>query len=105
LIEPANISRPSLPKEATPVSFVIAAMRNRTFLCAAMVVNAVIMILADMSLERLPLWHLWDISEWLILLLGIAYLRVADDGDEFRELIKAFLFYFPFLLVVAHTFG
>ena len=70
-----------------------------------MVVNAVIMILADSSLEQLPLWHVWDISEWLFVLLGIAYLRAADNGDEFRELIKAFVIFLPFLLFVAHVFG
>ena len=101
MIEPANISRPSLPKEATPVSFVIAAMRNRTFLCAAIIVNAVIVMLADSEGIK---WDLWDICEVLLVLLVMAYLHVAEH-DEFRPLIKAFLFYFPFLLVVAHTFG
>ena len=68
--------------------FVIGAMRNRTFLCAAIVVNAVVVILADMSSKQIPFWEGWDISELLIVLLGIAYLRTTDHDDEFRRLLK-----------------
>jgi len=84
--------------------FVMAAMRNTRFLCAAIVVSVVIVILADMGLERIPLFHEWDIFELLIVLLGTAYLRVADH-DEFRGLIKGLLYFLALMLPIMHIFA
>ena len=84
--------------------FVVAAMRNRTFLCTAIVVSAVVVLLADMAKERIPLFEVWDIFEYLIVLLGIAYLRVAKH-DEFRGLIQGLLGAVTFMLVIGHIFA
>jgi hypothetical protein len=81
--------------------FVVAALRNGTFLCAAIIVNAVAVMLADS--EGIE-FDLWDISEVLLVLLGIAHLRVAEH-DEFRPLIKGLLGAFVFMTVIAHIFS
>jgi hypothetical protein len=82
-------------------SLAIAAMRNRTFLCVAIIVNAVAVMRADS--ERIK-FDLWDICELLLVLLVIAYLRVAEY-DEFRLLIRGFLFSLVFMIVIAHIFS
>ena len=41
-----------------PMSFVVAAMRNRTFLCAAIIANAVAVMLTDMERIKLDLWDI-----------------------------------------------
>jgi len=82
--------------------FVVAALRNRTFLCAALVVNAVAVMLADSEGIK---FDLWDICELLMLLLGMAYLRVAEPDEEFRVLIRGMLFGLLGMTVVAHVFS
>jgi hypothetical protein len=82
--------------------FVVAALRNRTFLCAALVVNAVAVMLADSEGIK---FDLWDICELLMLLLGMAYLRVAEPDEEFRVLIRGLLFGLLGMTVIAHIFG
>ena len=86
------------------MSFMVAALRNRTFLCAAIVVSAVVVIMADMFSERLPLLEGWDAFELLMVLLVAMYLPVAEH-DEFRELTRGFLYLLPFMMVIAHIFG
>ena len=66
------------------MSFVVAAMRNRTFLCAAIIVNAVAVMLTD-----------------LIALFVAVYRRVAEY-DEFRPLIQGFMFSLVVMTVIAH---
>jgi len=82
--------------------FVVAALRNRTFLCAALIVNAVAVVLADSEGIK---FDLWDICELLMLLLGMAYLRVAEPDEEFRVLIRGLLFGLLGMTVIAHIFG
>jgi hypothetical protein len=82
--------------------FVVAALRNRTFLCAALIVNAVAVVLADSEGIK---FDLWDICELLMLLLGMAYLRVAEPDEEFRVLIRGMLFGLLGMTVVAHVFS
>jgi len=82
--------------------FVVAALRNRTFLCAALVVNAVAVMLADSEGIK---FDLWDICELLMLLLCMAYLRVAEPDEEFRVLIRGLLFGLLGMTVIAHIFG
>ena len=84
------------------MSAVIAAMRNRTFLCIAIILNAVAVMLADAHGTR---FDLWDICEVLLLLLGIAYLRVAEPDEEFRGLMRGMLFGILGMTVVAHIFS
>ena len=71
--------------QGPPMSYVIAAMRNRTFLCAAIIVNAVAVMLADSARIK---FDLWDISEVLLVLFVMAYLRVAEPDEEFRVLTR-----------------
>jgi hypothetical protein len=85
------------------MSFVIAAMRNTSFLCAAMVVAAVIAIGTDIESDAIA-WHLGDIADLMLVPLGAMYQRVAEDS-EFRALIKGMLFGVGFLLVLMHTVG
>src|SRR5215472_17032454 len=84
------------------MGFVSVALRNRTFLCAAIVVTAVIVILSDGQGVK---WDLWDIFELLMLLFGIAYLRAAEPDEEFRVLVRGMLFALLGMMVVAHIFG
>jgi len=84
------------------MSWVTAAMRNTTFLCVAIVMNAVVVLLADMGSNQLTLDR-WDICELLLVLLVMAYLRVAEH-DEFRSLITGLLYGVVFMAVVAHIF-
>jgi hypothetical protein len=83
------------------MSFVIAAMRNRTFLCAAIIVSAVAVMVADW--QRIK-WELWDICEVLLVLFVIAYLRFAEPDGEFGGLIRGMLFGLVGMTVVAHVF-
>jgi len=85
------------------MSFVIAAMRNTSFLCAAMAVAAVIAIGTDIESDAIA-WHLGAIADLMLVPLGAMYLRVAEDS-EFRALIKGMLFGVGFLLVLMHTVG
>jgi hypothetical protein len=80
------------------MSFVIAAMRNRTFLCAAIIVNAVLVMVGDFEGIK---FDFWDICEVLLVLFVIAYLRVAGH-DEFRPLIRGMLFGLVGMTVIAH---
>ena len=81
--------------------FVVAALRNRTFLCAALVVNAVAVMLADSEGIK---FDLWDICEVLLVLFVAVYLRVAEY-DEFRPLIRGLLGSLVFMTVIAHIFS
>jgi hypothetical protein len=80
------------------MSFVIAAVRNRTFLCAAIIVNAVAVMLADSAGIK---WDLWDVCEVLLVLFVVAYLSVAEPDQEFRGLIRGMLFGLVSMTVVA----
>jgi hypothetical protein len=82
-------------------SLAIAAMRNRTFLCVAIIVNAVAVMLA--ASEGIK-FDLWDICELLMMLLVAVYLRVAEY-DDFRPLIKGLLASMAFMTVIAHIFS
>ena len=93
---------PSLPRGSHAIRFVIAAMRNRTFLCAAIIVNAVLVMVGDFEGIK---FDLWDICEVLLVLFVIAYLRVAEPGEEFRILIRGMLFGLVFMTVVGHIFS
>ena len=84
------------------MSFVIAAVRNRTFLCAAIIVNAVLVMVGDFEGIK---FDFWDICEVLLVLFVIAYLRVAEPGEEFRILIRGMLFGLVFMTVVGHIFS
>jgi len=84
------------------MSFVVAAMRNRTFLCAAIIVNAVLVMVGDFEAIK---WDLWDVCEVLLVLFVIAYLRVAEPDEEFRVLIRGMLLAVVGLTVVGHIFS
>jgi hypothetical protein len=64
-------------------------------------VSAVVVMLTDMEGVK---FDLWDIFELLMMLFGIAYLRVAEY-DEFRPLIKGLLFSLVVMTVIAHIFN
>ena len=82
------------------MSFMVAALRNRTFLCAAIIVNVVAVMIGDFKGIE---FDLWDICEVLLVLFVIAYLRVAEH-DEFRPLITGLGGAFVVMTVVAHIF-
>ena len=84
------------------MSFVTAAMRNRTFLCVVLIVTALVVILVDAQGEH---FDLWDICEVSMLLLGMAYLHVVEPDEEFRVLMRGMLFGLVGMTVIAHIFG
>jgi hypothetical protein len=85
------------------MSFVTAAMRNPTFLCAAIVVTAVISMLSDLGLKELT-WHFHDIADLLTILFVVRYLRSAEGG-EFRWLIRGMLALLVMMMLIVHIPG
>ena len=83
------------------MSLVIAALRNRIFLCAAIVFTSVAVMLSDSVGIK---FDLWDICEVLLVLFVAVYLRVAEY-DEFRPLIRGLLGSLVFMTVIAHIFS
>jgi len=81
----------------------IAAMRNPTFLCVAIVVTAVISMLSDLGLQQVT-WHFGDIADLLMILFIVRYLRSAES-DEFRWLIRGMLAFLVMMMLIVHIPG
>lgn len=75
------------------MGFVMAALRNTTFLCGAIVVTAAVMMLGDLSeLAAGPLILApVDISHPLLILLVARYLHCVEGDADSRGLIKGVL--------------
>ena len=82
------------------MTFVMAAMRNRSFLCGAIWVTTILAILSDAMSQGSNL-HPMDICDLLMVLLVAAYLRVSES-DPFREVIQGMLSVAVLMLVVIY---
>jgi len=85
----------------------MAAFSNTSFLCGAIVVTAVVLMLGDLSevVEGPLILHPVDISHPLLALLVARYLQCAEGNDQARGLIKGMLFMFVMMMSVMYVFS
>lgn len=84
-----------------------AALSNKSFLCGAIVVVAVVSMLWDLQeVEEGPfILHPMDISHPLLVLLVARYLHRAEIDDQTRGLTKGLLAAVVMMLAIMYAFG
>jgi len=87
------------------MGFVMTALSNTRFLCGAIVVTALAMMLWDLSevAEGPLVLHPVDISHLLLPLLVFRYLQCLEADDQARGLIEGMLFVVVLMLAVMYT--
>jgi len=84
----------------------MAALSNKIFLCCAIVVTAVSMMLWDLDevAEGPLILHPADISHPLLILFVAGYLQCVEAHDQNRGLIKGMLFIYVVMMSILYVF-
>jgi hypothetical protein len=85
------------------LGFVVAALRNQSFLCGAIAVTAVIAMLSDLAAKQFTL-HLLDSADLLMLLLAARCLHLTRPDDQLRPLIQGMLRFLVMMLLFVYVF-